>query len=234
LPLDEPPQLTLIFPAYNEVAAIARTLREARAYFDASGWSCELIVAADGTDGTREEAARCGARVLGAAERRGKGRGVREAMALARGRYVGYADADNKVPIEEFAKIRPWLEQGWDVVIGTRAGRDSEIERRPPWFRRLGSAGFSLVTRGFVGLGGIADTQCGFKFFTREAAREIFARQEIDGYMFDVEVLSLARRLGFRIHQAPIRWRDDGDTRLHLVRGNLRNMIDILRIRLSR
>jgi dolichyl-phosphate beta-glucosyltransferase len=170
-------------------------------------------------------------RVIGNRERGGKGRGVREAMALARGDIAGYADADNKVPIEEFDKFRPGLTGNYDVVVGSRTMRDSQIERRQPLYRQLGGKGFGLFMHAVVGLKGITDTQCGFKFFTRAAAREIFSRQQIDGYMFDVEILVLARRLGYRIQQVPIRWRDDGDSRLALVSGNLRNLIDIFRIR---
>ena len=151
-------------------------------------------------------------------------------MALARGSIAGYADADNKVPIEEFDKFAPLLKQGCDVVIGSRAMRRSQIEKSQPLYRRLGGKGFGLFMHTVVGLAGITDTQCGFKFFTRAAAREIFCRQQIDGYMFDVEILVLARKLGYRIEQIPIRWRDDGDSRLELIAGNLRNVRDIFRI----
>jgi dolichyl-phosphate beta-glucosyltransferase len=228
--------VSLILPAFNEAATIASTICETGRYFEARGLSYEIIVAADGDDGTRElalEAARQGqpVRVIGNRERSGKGRGVREAMALARGTIAGYVDADNKVPIEEFDKVQPWFAQGWDVVIGSRAMRESQIERRQPLYRQWGGKAFGLVMHVVVGLSGITDTQCGFKFFTRAAAGEIFSRQQIDGYMFDVEILVLARRLGYRIQQVPIRWRDDGDSRLDVVRGNLRNAADILRIR---
>lgn len=232
--------VSLILPAYNEAATIASTIRETGCYFRSRGLRYEIIVAADGGDGTRElalETARQGepVRVIGNQERSGKGRGVREAMALARGNIAGYADADNKVPIEEFDKFRPWLSpslsQRYDVAIGSRSMQESQIERRQPLYRQLGGKGFGLFMHAVVGLEGITDTQCGFKFFTRAAAREIFSRQQIDGYMFDVEILVLARRLGYGIQQVPIRWRDDGDSRLALVSGNLRNAIDIFRIR---
>jgi dolichyl-phosphate beta-glucosyltransferase len=228
--------VSLILPAYNEAATIAATIRDTSSYFRSRGLRHEIIVAADGNDGTRELAAATArqgepVRVIGNLHRGGKGRGVREAMALARGEIAGYADADNKVPIEEFDKFRPWLSQGHDLVIGSRAMRDSQIEKRQPLYRRLGGKGFGLFMHAVVGLQGITDTQCGFKFFTRAAAREIFSRQQIDGYMFDVEILVLARRLGYRIQQVPIRWRDDGDSRLALVSGNLRNVVDIFRIR---
>jgi dolichyl-phosphate beta-glucosyltransferase len=228
--------VSLILPAYNEAATIAATIRETGGYFRSRGLRHEIIVAADGGDGTRElalESARQGepVRVIGNQERNGKGRGVREAMVLARGDIAGYADADNKVPIEEFDKFLPWLRQAYDVAIGSRAMRDSQIEKRQPLYRQLGGKGFGLFIHAVVGLHGITDTQCGFKFFTRAAACEIFSRQQIDGYMFDVEILVLARKLGYRIQQVPIRWRDDGDSRLALVSGNLRNVIDIFRIR---
>jgi len=228
--------VSLILPAYNEAATIGNTIREAGNYFRSRGLRHEIIVAADGEDGTREIAAEAGrqgepVRVTGNRERGGKGRGVREAMALARGEVAGYADADNKVSIEEFDKFQPLLREGSEVAIGSRAMRDSRIEKRQPLYRQLGGKGFGWFMHAVVGLDGIVDTQCGFKFFTREAAREIFSRQQIDGYMFDVEILVLARRLGYSIQQVPIQWRDDGDSRLALVSGNLRNVADIFRIR---
>jgi dolichyl-phosphate beta-glucosyltransferase len=227
--------VSLILPAYNEAATIASTIRETGNYFRSRGLRHEIIVAADGDDGTRELALEIAARgepvrVIGNRERSGKGRGVREAMALARGAIAGYADADNKVPIEEFDKFQPLLANGCEVAIGSRSMHHSRIEKRQPLYRRLGGKGFGLFMHAVVGLKGISDTQCGFKFFTRAAAREIFSRQQIDGYMFDVEILVLARRLGYDIQQVPIRWRDDGDSRLALVSGNLRNVIDIFRI----
>lgn len=232
--------VSLILPAYNEAATIASTIHETGSYFRSRGLRYEIIVAADGGDGTRERALEMvqhgePVRVIGHPERCGKGRGVREAMALARGEIAGYADADNKVPIAEFDKFQPWLGQSssqrCDVAIGSRSMRDSQIEKRQPLYRQLGGKGFGLFMHAVVGLRGITDTQCGFKFFTRAAAREIFSRQQIDGYMFDVEILVLARRLGYTIQQIPIRWRDDGDSRLALVSGNLRNVVDIFRIR---
>jgi dolichyl-phosphate beta-glucosyltransferase len=241
--IDSPPvriielcDVSLILPAYNEAPTIAATIQEAGRYFRSRGLRHEIIVAADGDDGTRERAAGTiqqgePVRVIGNRERSGKGRGVRDAMALAAGEICGYADADNKVPIEEFDRLRPFLSQGYDVVIGSRAMRESQIERRQPLYRQLGGKGFGIFMHAVVGLAGITDTQCGFKFFTHAAACEVFRRQRIDGYMFDVEILVLACRLGYRIQQVPIRWHDDGDSRLNLVSGNLRNLVDIFRIR---
>jgi dolichyl-phosphate beta-glucosyltransferase len=234
MPLD----VSLILPAFNEAAAICRTLGEAISFFEKRRYSYELIVAADGNDGTREKAramagSHTGIKVIGEPARRGKGRGIREAVAIASGKIVGFADADNKVPIEEFGNLAPWLENGYEVVIGSRALRDSTIERPQRLYRRLGAQGFGIFMHTLVGLRDIVDTQCGFKFFQREIARELFRRQRIDGYMFDVEILALAARLGYRIKQVPVRWHDDADSRLELFSGNLRNAQDIFKIRFS-
>lgn len=232
-------QISLILPAYNEVQRISATMQAALDYFRERGLRGEIIVAADGQDGTRE-LARGMARehpvisVLGSPQRRGKGRGIREAVAAARGAIIGFADADNKTPITELDKFLPHFEAGWDLVIGSRGQPESIVERRQPLYRRIGSMGFGIFMHSVVGLRDIADTQCGFKFFSAAAARDLFARQVIDGYMFDVEVLYLAQRVGYRIRQVPVRWRDDGDSRLDLLAGNIRNFTDVLQIRLGR
>jgi dolichyl-phosphate beta-glucosyltransferase len=228
--------VSIVVPAYNEAKSIRSTLGEIRAYFESKSYDFEVIVAADGDDGTREivEELALGERrfrAIGHHARSGKGRGVREGFGLARGEIVGFVDADNKTPITEFDKFEPQFAAGYDVVIGSRALDASRVERPAPWYRRLGSKAFSAGLHAFIGLSEIADTQCGFKFFRREAASAIFSRQRIDGYMFDVEVLSLAMAAGFRIGQVPVRWRDDGDTRLRLVSGNLANIRDLVRIR---
>lgn len=228
-----PPYISLILPAYNEAASIQGTVSEMAAYFTRRGLSYEIIVAADGDDGTRERVREMGLPalcVIGNVERRGKGRGVRGAVALATGEVIGYADADNKVPIEEFDKVQPWLAE-FPVVTGSRALDRSLIERRQPLYRRLGGRGFHFFMHAATGLAEITDSQCGFKFFRHDAAKDLFARQKIDGYMFDVEILALARARGYAVKEVPIRWRDDHDSRLELVRGNLRNVRDILRIR---
>ena len=231
--------VTVVVPAYNEVARIETTLLEMRAYFAAKPYDLEVIVAADGDDGTRELVGGLAASfrrltIIGGSERRGKGHGIREAMRVAKGDVIGFVDADNKTPISEFDKFELPLAEGADVVIGSRGLVDSKIERPQSWLRRVGSRGFGLFMHAIVGLEDIVDTQCGFKFFQREAALDLFGRQRIDSYLFDVEILFLAQRSGYRIVQVPVRWSDDGDSRLELVRGNLRHVGEIFRIRLGR
>jgi dolichyl-phosphate beta-glucosyltransferase len=230
------PFISLVLPAYNEVASIERTIHRASRYFQNRAYKYEILVSADGFDGTREIAAGLAASlpltVIGSNQRRGKGMGIREAVGLAKGNIIGFADADDKTPIEELEKFLPLLAENYEVVIGSRAGPKARIEKAQPLYRRMGSKAFALAMHTVAGLHDIKDTQCGFKFFKREAALDLFSRQRIDGYMFDVEVLYLARKAGYQIAQVPVIWRDDGDTRLNLLSGNIRNGLDLLRIRM--
>lgn len=230
--------ISLILPAFNESTTIVATIEDVVSYFNSQNYKYEVIVAADGDDGTREKVRELAVtnssiRVIGEKARRGKGRGIREAVAIASGKVIGFADADNKVPIEEYGKLGLWLAEGYEVVIGSRGLRDSNIERQQPLYRRIGSRGFGIFMHLVVGLPGVPDTQCGFKFFRGDVARDLFRCQRVDGYMFDVEILAIAQRRGYRIRQVPVRWHDDADSRLQLVRGNLQNVADIFRIRFS-
>ncbi|MBZ5602434.1 MAG: glycosyltransferase family 2 protein [Acidobacteriia bacterium] len=230
------PHISLILPAFNEAATIARTVGEAAAYFTRRGWIYQIIVAADGEDDTRAIAARIALEnpavaVTGNRERLGKGRGVRTAMAHATGDIVGFADADNKVPIQEFDKFQAKFAGGFDIAIGSRALDPSMVRQPQPWYRRIGSRGFAIALHAILGLAEFPDTQCGFKFFRREIAERIFRLQKIDGYMFDIEILALAQKMGLRVAQIPVEWRDDRDSRLELVRGNMQNLRDVFRIR---
>jgi dolichyl-phosphate beta-glucosyltransferase len=233
------PFLTVVVPAYNEVRSIGATLDEMRRHLDRRPYSYEIIVAADGDDGTREAVAALATEdprlsVIGSAGRGGKGRGVRNGMAQARGSVVGFVDADGKTPIDEIERLLPWLEQGYDVAIGSRGLAESRIEVAQRWYRRVGSRAFGVLMHLVIGLPDVRDTQCGFKFFRGPVARDLFARQRIDGYMFDIELLHLCARSGYRVKEVGVRWRDDGDSRLDLVAGNARNLADLLRIRFGR
>ncbi len=230
------PHLSLIVPAYNEARSILGTLAEMQVYLDRQSYSYEILVVADGTDGTRDLVRQHALKdqrvqVHGSAERGGKGRGVRLGVAHARGKLIGFVDADNKTPIEELDRVLPWFDHGYDMVIGSRALAESTVERSQRLYRQIGSRVFKLGMHLLVGLWSIQDTQCGFKFFRKTVAKDLFSRQRIDGYMFDVEILHLALQSGCLIKEVGVRWRDDGDSRLELVAGNWRNFVDLLRIR---
>jgi dolichyl-phosphate beta-glucosyltransferase len=228
--------LSVVLPAYNEAQRIPATLAAMRTFLDRQGYTYEIIVAADGDDETptivREIAQDWPALKLTAEPgRHGKGHGVRRGMRLATGEIVGFIDADYKTPIDEITKILPWFDEGYHLVAGSRALDESKIEVYQPLYRQIGSRIFTFGLHLIIGLRHIRDAQCGFKFFTRTCANEIFSRTRIDGYMCDVEILCLAERLGFSVKEIGITWRDDGDSRLALLRGNVQNALDLLRIR---
>ena len=231
--------LSVVLPAYNEAQSIRSTLTAMRTFLDRQGYAYEIIVAADGDDETPEivgEMARDwpALKLTAEAGRHGKGHGLRRGMRLATGEIVGFIDADYKTPIDEITGFLPWFEAGYDLVAGSRGLADSRVEIKQPLYRQLGSRAFGIVMHALIGLNHIRDTQCGFKFFTRACALEIFRNTRIDGYMCDVEILWLAERLRYRVKEVGIRWRDDGDSRLQLVQGNVRNTLDLLRIRFHR
>lgn len=230
------PHLSVIVPAYNEAKAIGRALADMRAYLDSRDYAYEVIVVADGDDGTADVVRGVAAdwpqlSLSAETQRRGKGHALRRGAAVARGEIIGFLDGDYKTPIQEIEKLLPWFERGFNIVVGSRALAESRIEVPARLHRRIGSRVFALGLRALIGLYHIRDTQCGFKFFTGVAAHEIFDRTIIDGYMCDIEILWLAQRLDFSVKEVGIVWRDDADSRLQLVRGNVRNFIELLRIR---
>lgn len=196
----------------------------------------ELIIVDDGSsDDTAKVAEQAVAgrlprQVLRNATNQGKGYSVQRGILEATGRYVGFVDADMSTPISEANKLLETLEGGTDVAIGSRAVSGAMIEQHQPWWREKAGQLFGLFTR-LVLLPGIYDSQCGFKFFTRTAAREIFARQKLSGWAFDAELLYLARCLGYTVAQVPVRWRNDPETKVKMLSDGPRMFIDVLRIR---
>ncbi len=230
------PFISLVIPAYNEAQSIVPTLEAVSNYLDQQPWAYELLVMADGDDGTRESAVAWAAgdptvTVLGRSGRHGKGLAVRTGVLRARGEIIGFIDADCKTPIEELGKLLPWLRTDYDIAVGSRKLRNAQIARPQPLHRRIGSRTFAMVLNQLVNVHGVRDTQCGFKFFRRPAAQRIFSIQRIDGYMFDVEILHLAALLNYRVREVGVRWQDDGDTRYDPIWGTLRNARELLRIR---
>jgi dolichyl-phosphate beta-glucosyltransferase len=215
------PQLSLIFPCYNEEGRLPASLARVQEYLEARDLSYEILIVDDGSaDGTlafaEAEAARDGRiRVLSYGRNEGKGYAVRYGARNARGQWVLFSDADLSTPIEELDKFLPLLEQGYDVVIGSRALAGSQIQVHQPWWRERAGRLANFCIRRLSGMQ-FPDTQCGFKLFTRRAAADIFPQLTISGWMFDVEVLVIARKLGYRIVDVPVTWINSGDSRVRL------------------
>jgi len=227
-----PRSISIIIPAYNEAQRLPGTMQKVREYLDHSAWDfAEIVVVDDGSrDGTAEAARAAGARVLQNPGNRGKGYTVRHGMLEAKGEWALFTDADLSAPIEELDKL--WsavAREQAQVAIGSRAMDRSLIGVHQPFFREAMGRFFNVAMRLVTGLP-FHDTQCGFKLFEARAAREIFGRQRLEGFGFDVEVLYIARRLGCRAVEVPVRWNDVAGTKVSLWRGMMA-FLDPLKVR---
>jgi dolichyl-phosphate beta-glucosyltransferase len=226
------PYLSVIIPAYNEEKRLPPTLRRVHEFLQGWGRSYEIVVIDDGSrDQTVARAQPYPNLVVSPNEgNRGKGYSVRRGMLLAQGEYRLMTDADLSTPIEEVDRLLPLMQQSYDVVIASRALRESNVEIRQPWYRENMGRVFNLWVQ-LLAVPGLKDTQCGFKLFSAKSAEAIFRLAIMDGFSFDVEALFIARRLGYRIAEVPVTWRNDEATRVGVLRDSTRMFLDLLRIR---
>lgn len=237
------PHLSLVIPAYNEERRLGSTLSQVVSYLHAREYTSEVIVVSDGSkDGTGRVAREAFAaltpdgKVSGTYQEyfpnAGKGRAVRTGVLSTSGRYVAFTDADLSTPIAEVDRALRHVESGTHhLAIGSRAVDGAEVERVQPLYRRLSARLFNVCRDGIVGLRGLKDTQCGLKVFDGHVARFIFDRQRVDGFMFDVETMFIAQRLGLSILELGVRWADAPESKVKLSSG-FRMVPDLLRIRL--
>lgn len=229
-------QLSIVIPAYDEQARLPRTVLDTIRWCVNEKIDFELLIADDGSrDETLAlaqlfEKSDARIRVL-ACPHMGKGSAVRIGMLNARGRYILFMDADGAAPLAESSKLLAAAKEGHDVVIGSRVrqGRD-EVVVKTSTHRRIIGRVFAFFVNLFA-IGGITDTQCGFKMFRREVAFAIFSRQKIVGFAFDVEILFLARKLGFSITEIPINWVAQAGSKVNIFTDSLRMLWDISRVR---
>lgn len=234
------PFLSVVVPAYNEEERLPETIAAIEQYLARQKYTWELIVVDDGSrDATIEVARRCftspHSRVVSNPRNMGKGATIRNGMTNhARGRFRLFTDADNSTPIEETGKLLKRLKRtGADIAIGSRALKGSKLEVRQPIYREMMGRVFNTMVQ-LLAVPGIRDTQCGFKLFTAKAAEEVFPRQTLDGFSFDVEVLHIARRRGFRTIEVPVRWINSPASRVSPIRDSIRMFADLVRIRMGR
>jgi dolichyl-phosphate beta-glucosyltransferase len=232
------PVLTVVIPAYNEAARIGLTLQRILAFFDAQSWDGDVIVVLDGgRDNTADEVRRVSgadARVaiIDNGENRGKGFSVRRGMLAATGRYVLFSDADLSTPIEEAPRLVAAIDAGADVAIASRALDASNVQVHQPWWRESMGRVFNWFVQRLA-LPGIHDSQCGFKCFRRDVARRVFALQRVERFAFDVEVLSIARSLGYRIVELPVTWIDQPASTVNPITAPASMLLDLVRIRVN-
>ena len=232
---EAPPRLTILIPAYNEEPRIEATLDHLSAYLAERDYDGQIVVADDGsTDRTadivREKYPNVG--LVSYSPNRGKGFAVKAALEKAEGEFVLMYDADGSTPIEEVAKVWPLVDDGADLVIGSRALPDSDIAVRQPWYRQRMGRFYNVLLKLLV-LTPFPDTQCGFKAFRRTCAEDVFPLQVMEGFGADAEVLWIAQHRGWRVEQVPVRWVNSPDSSVHVIFDSLKMIREAFMIRLN-
>jgi glycosyltransferase involved in cell wall biosynthesis len=228
------PLLSIIIPAHNEEHRLPGTLEKICTFLNAQPYDAEVIVVENGshdrTFDVAQEFARCysNLKVL-QNQARGKGLAVQAGMLAATGDFRFMCDADLSMPIEEINRFIPPALENFDIAIASREGTGAIRYNEPPYRHFVGRV-YNAIIR-IMALPGLQDTQCGFKCFTAAAAKELFPRQTLPGWAFDVELLYVARRRGYRIVEVGIPWYFNADSKIRVLHDSLRMGLDLLTIR---
>ena len=224
--------LSIIIPAHNEGNRLPDTLEQVFRFLDGQSFESEVLVVENGSTDKTFEVARqfaeqhANCRVI--QSEKGKGAAVRRGMLEARGAYRFMCDADLSMPVKEIEKFIPPQLEDFDIAIASREAKGA-VRYNEPSYRHLGGRGINYIIQLLI-LPGLNDTQCGFKCLRAEAAEELFKRQTLNGWSFDIELLYLARWRRYRLREIPIDWYYHPDTKVSAVRDALRMIGDIFRI----
>jgi len=231
--------LSVIIPAYNEERRLPKTLEEIDKYLRGQSYDYEILVVNDGSKDRTAEVAKSlmlkirNLKVTGYEKNQGKGYAVRFGMLEAKGDYRIFTDADNSTSIDQIEKIWPELEKGYDIVIGSRDVKGAILDPPQPWLRKvLLGEGFKLYRKIVLNLWGTEDTQCGFKCFTKLATENIFPRCRINRFAFDPEILIIAKKMGYKIKEIPVYWRNDPESKVK-PKWIINMAVDLLKIRFN-
>ena len=213
--------LSVIIPAYNEEKRLPQTLAEIDKYLGRQKYESEIIVVDGGSSDRTSEVVQSltsGMKNLKLIEVKGcagKGQAIKEGMFQAQGEFRLFTDADNSTSLDQIEKMWPEFKKGFDIVIGSRDIKGAVLDPPQPFLRKIIlGGGFKLLRKIIIDFWSISDTQCGFKLFSARAAQDIFPRLTILGFSFDVEVLVLARELGYKFKEVPIRWINDPESKV--------------------
>lgn len=234
----EQPYLSLIIPAFNEAARIGESLEKISAYFQSQPYFYEILIVDDGSqdrtvDVIRERfGSKDGFRIFQLPGNAGKGGAVMQGMLQARGDYLFFSDADLSVPIHSLSTFLAELENHGEVAIGTRQRAGASIEVHQPFYREFMGKIYTWLANWILHLK-VSDLTCGFKGFRREAAQELFSRQQLKNWSFDAEILYLARLKGHRIIEVPVQWRNDERTKVRLWRDVIGSFLGLIQIRFN-
>ena len=224
--------LSLIIPAHNEENRLPKALEQVLRFLEEQSFPSEVIVVENGSSDRTLEVAK---KIAGEHENvrviqseRGKGAAVKRGMLEAQGEYRFMCDADLSMPVEEITKFIPPALENLDIAIASREAKGA-VRYHEPSYRHLGGRGINFLIQLFI-LPGLNDTQCGFKCLRADVAEKIFSLQTLQGWSFDIEMLYIARRYGYRIQEIPIHWYHDAETKVRALPDAIRMFQDIFRI----
>jgi len=228
------PYLSIILPAYNESERIPKTLLDIDKKMSGKEYAYEILVVNDGSKDNTAEVVRKMAtavknlKLIDNVENKGKGGVVRQGMLAATGDIRLFMDSDNATTVDHFDRMQPYFEQGYNVVICSRAMKESVLDPAEPTIRQIPGKLGNLWIQVFV-LWGLWDTQCGFKAFTAEATERVFSLSKLSGWSFDVEILAIAKKLNYRIKEVPVYWRHDGNSKVK-ASAYIQVLLDVVKI----
>jgi len=229
------PQVSIVFPAYNEETRLPTTLASVHAFCSEEGLDFEIVVVNDGSkDGTIaavENFAKHhdGVRLISYQVNMGKGHAVRKGALAAEGDLILINDSDGSSPICELLRLRDAIGSGADLAIGSRAKHSAETKVQALAYRTYVGNTFNRLVQSLL-LPGIYDTQCGFKLFKRSVAHDIFKVARVDGYAFDVEVLYLAKLSNYTIEEVPINWNNVEGSKVNVFVDSVKMFFEVLHI----
>lgn len=235
--MNKQPYLSVVIPAYKEKERIGTNLLEIEKFLSMKEFEYEVIIIVDGSpDNTAEVAENYSKqiknlRVINNEENHGKGYVVRQGLLEAKGKYVVFLDADGSTSITHVEKFLPELENGYDVIVGSRKVKGAFVQVHQPKYREFMGEGGNWLIRIVLGLWSYPDTQCGFKMLTGEAAHAVASRMVVDRFGFDFELIILAKAMGFKLKQMPVRWLNEAGSTVSLTgpNGFIQVLIDLFK-----
>lgn len=228
-------EISVVIPAYNEESRLPTTLESIHGFLSGTGRQFEILVVDDGSvDSTVDyvksfSQERPQVRIISYKPNRGKGHAVRTGVLAAAGELVLFDDADGSSPIEELPKLEAAIATGADIAIGSRAKPDEQRVVNALAYRKYVGNTFNMIVQSLL-LPGIFDTQCGFKLFKREVCQDIFSVACQDGFAFDVEILYIARRRGYKVEEVPINWSNVDGSKVNVLTDSPMMLLDVCKV----
>jgi dolichyl-phosphate beta-glucosyltransferase len=223
--------VSIIIPAYNEEANISKTLRQVHSYLTENKFDFEIIVVNDGSsDNTVQEVQKCkNAQLIDNPINTGKGNAVKRGVMAAKNELILFMDADHAIPIHYLSQFTQEV-PAFDIIIGSKYIGET---KNYPFYRKIVGKVFSFLKFLIIGLK-IKDTQCGFKLFKAEIAKEVFSHAQINGWCFDVEILMIARRKAYTIKESPINMSDiNSISKINIFSSGTQMFLDLIKLRLD-